>query len=80
MHIAATMIAICQLRIDSVLYERFRELALECSYPHQSQAVMGDRLNISELNILKVSELASCKFPSNIFVHSASFRILDLVT
>ena len=40
-HTAATMIAICQLRIDSVFYERFRELALECSYPHHSHAVMG---------------------------------------
>ena len=41
-HTAVTMIAICQLRLDSVLYERFRELDLECSYPHQSQAVMGN--------------------------------------
>ena len=41
MHTVATMKAICQLRIDFVLYERFRELALECSYPYQSKAVMG---------------------------------------
>ena len=35
------MVAICQLRIDFVLYERFCELALECSYPYQSKAVMS---------------------------------------